>query len=117
MCLSIRRIIMGKINSEEIVVDRNSPAEYTEIKETGGDNAVSDNAGLVMKTPCRKVVDQVNLERMIQAQNWDGSKIQIRLKDSTEWGMWDRYNRKHKIHPTQKVFTEAEFLPEQLRRR
>ena len=58
----------------------------------------------------------MDMDRMITAENWDGTKIQVKLKNSIEWALWDRYNRKHQIHPTQKIFTEAEFLPKHLHR-
>lgn len=58
----------------------------------------------------------MDMEKMAKARNWDGSTIQVKMKvkDVHEWAVWDRYNRKNQIHPTQEIFTEAEFLPEHL---
>lgn len=63
---------------------------------------------LVIKQNCQKAVIIVDLTRKITAQNWDGSKIQVPLKDAVKWAKWDDYNRKNQIHPTQKEFTEAQ---------
>ena len=54
----------------------------------------------------------MDMNKLITARNWDGSKIQVKLKDSTEWAKWDIHNRENQIHPTQQIFTEADFLPE-----
>ncbi len=53
----------------------------------------------------------MDMSKVITAKNWDGSKIQVKMKDLPEWARWDIYNRKNQIHPTQKEFTEADFLP------
>lgn len=63
---------------------------------------------LVIKQNCQKAVIIVDLTRKITAQNWDGSKIQIRLIDGAKWAKWDERNEKNKIHPTQKEFTAAQ---------
>ena len=46
----------------------------------------------------------------------DEAELQVKMKDLHEWTVWDRYNRKNQIRPTQKEFTEAEFLPKHLHR-
>lgn len=56
----------------------------------------------------------MDMEKMIQGKNWDGSEISVKIKNLPEWTKWDIYNRKRQIHPTQKVFTEADFLPKSL---
>ena len=53
----------------------------------------------------------MDMSKKIQAENWDGSEITVQMKHLPEWTRWDMYNRKNNIHPTQKEFTEAEFLP------
>lgn len=61
----------------------------------------------------------MDTNKYLQAQNWDGSviKVKVSVQDLYEWTLWDRYNRKSQIHPTQKVFTEADYLPEHLHKR
>ena len=56
------------------------------------------------------------MNKIVVAENWDGTEVLVKMKDLHEWTVWDRYNRKHRIHPKQSEFTEAEFLPKHLHR-
>ena len=54
------------------------------------------------------------MEKKIEAENWDGTIILVKIKDLPHWSKWDIYNKIKGIHPTQDEFTEAEFLPKSL---
>ena len=54
--------------------------------------------------------DFMDMNKVIEGRNWDGSYIKVKIKDLAEWTKWDIHNRKNQIHPKQVEFTEKEFI-------
>ena len=59
----------------------------------------------------QKAVNQIDMNKLTTARNWDNTKIQVKMKDLHEWTVWDRYNRKTKYTPHKKYSQKRSFCP------